>query len=73
MKKAKEILVKNGRGGKRKGAGRKPGNPPMMERYFLRVPQDLHRWLNHIGPDAVRTILELEKGIENDKSIKDVA
>lgn len=43
------------RGGKRAGAGRKPGNPMVM--YFIRVPAELKEKLDKIPPDTIRAEL----------------
>lgn len=43
------------RGGKRAGAGRKPGNPMVM--YFIRVPVELKEKLDKIPDTTIRAEL----------------
>lgn len=45
------------RGGKRQGAGRKPGAPMTM--FYIRVPVDLKEKLDKIKPKKIR--MELSK------------
>ena len=43
------------RGGKREGAGRKPGPPTTM--FYIRVPVELKEKLSKIKPDVIRMAL----------------
>lgn len=42
-------------GGKREGAGRKPGNPMIM--FYIRVPAELKEKLSYIDPEKIRSEL----------------
>lgn len=49
------------RGGKREGAGRKPGTPMTM--FYIRVPVDLKEQLAKINPEKMR--MELSKIVDS--------